>query len=100
MTPVRTLRVHVALAATLTLWGFADAIPGQAPVVRRLPRKDGRYHWVGSKEALVNTSDTTLTDGVLAFDGRYALIVNHVDLPALAPTYTTFTVSVARAILN
>ena len=27
-----------------------------------------------TKEALVNASETTLTDGVLAFDGRYALV--------------------------
>ena len=103
----RPSAVAAALAVAV-LAGFfltpdaAAAAPGVLVPVPPGPRekvaKLGRpVPWVGGAHVHGNsTKDSDVIEGVLALDGRFALIVQHDHLPFLAPIKTTFTVRAPR----
>jgi hypothetical protein len=97
-TVAAAVAVAVLAGVFLTPAAAAVAAPGVLVPVPRGPRekvaKLGRpVPWVGGDHVHGNsTKDSDVIEGVLALDGRFALIVQHEHLPFLAPIKTTFTV--------
>ena len=89
----------IALLLCVLIHPGADAtIAAPRSMNRSMKRLERPVHWVGEAHVLGNStadaeSTTEVLRGVVAVDGRFALVVQHEQLPRLAPIKTTFTVS-------
>lgn len=97
-------RTSAAALAALALTLLCAAFPTVAHAkhkplrsVKSVAKLERPVPWAAGAHVHSNsTQDTDVLTGVLALDGRYALVLQHQQLPQLAPIKTTFTVRKRR----
>ena len=93
-----------ALAATVLLGVVPPSSSAEVthvPTTKHVTMLQGPKPWVGVRDVHENrTVNTDVVEGVLAVDGRFALVVHDEELPRLAPTEAEFTISMCVFLLH